>query len=312
MSCSCKKRRFSVCTLIQILVIFALAWLMLAGCNRNPEPTPTQEVSAPLEPTAAPTDTAAPEPTAEPAVEPTATEPTVSTTTSITVAVDAQFKPFLYRDESNTLTGFDIDIMNALSKAGDFEVAYINHPFDGILQDLAAGQYDAAMSAITINDQRREIVDFTEPYFEPGQAQFSFFSSGLGMAVRMDETNIMGKDDLANGLVVGVKRGTTGDDYVAALPDVTIVRFPESSEALDALSGGTVDAVVVDVAVIADYTKNNVGQVKLVGGPLTNEVYGIAVSKDRPDVLAMLNDALAEIRADGVYDQIVARWFSAP
>ena len=122
----------------------------------------------------------------------------------------------------------------------------------------------------------------------------------------------MGKDDLANGLVVGVKRGTTGDDYVAALPDVTIARFDESSEALDALAGGTVDAVVVDVAVIADYTKNNVGQVKLVGGPLTDEVYGIAVSKDRPDVLAMLNEALAEIRADGAYDQIVAHWFSAP
>jgi polar amino acid transport system substrate-binding protein len=130
--------------------------------------------------------------------------------------------------------------------------------------------------------------------------------------VRSDDANIMSVNDLSSGSIVGVKRGTTGDDFASTLESVTIVRFDESTQTLDALVDGAVDAAIVDIAVITDYIKESQGQVKLVGGPVTEEEYGIAVNKDRPDVLEMLNTALEQIRADGTYDAIFAKWFGSP
>ena len=300
-----------------MLAVSVMVALSLAACGGSreaaaPEATAT-EAPAEAEPTAAPTA----EPTAAPATAPEATQETTAQepaaqTSGISVAVNAEFKPFLFMDENGNLAGFDVDLMNALSAAGNFEVGYENRAFEGMLDALAAGEYDAAISAITINDTRRQIVDFTAPYFQPGQAPVSFFSSGQGLGVRTDESAITGKESLTSGVIVGVKSGTTGDDYVSTLEGVTVVRFDEASQALDALVDGAVDAVVVDIAVITDYIKQSQGAVKLAGGLVTEEEYGIAVNKERADVREMLDAALAQIRADGTYDQIFAKWFGSP
>ena len=304
---------------IRLLAIGVIVLLLLAACGGS------RKSAAPTESAGEPTAEAASEPTVAPAVAPTDAptvapeaapespgEPSASQTAGITVAVNVEFKPFIFMDENGNMAGFDVDLMNALSAAGDFEVGYQNRPFEGMIDALAAGEYDAAISAITINDKRKEIVDFTAPYFQPGQAPVSFFSSGQGLGVRTDETAIMGKESLTGGVIVGVKRGTTGDDFAGALEGVTVVRFDESQPALDALVDGAVDAVVVDIAVITDYIKPSQGAVKLAGGLVTEEEYGIAVNKGRTDVLEMLEAALAQIREDGTYDQIFAKWFGAP
>ncbi len=305
----------SSCSLIRLFAIAAIVLLLASACGGSKE-TPTAVPPTPEPATAIPEAAVEPaeEPTVEPAAEPAAAAPaeTASQTSGLTVAVNANFKPFLFTDENGNLAGFDIDIMNALSAAGNFEVGYEDRQFDGMIDALAAGDYDAAMSAITINDSRKEQVDFTAPYFQPGQAPVSFFSAGQGLGVRSDNADIMSKDDLAGGTIVGVKNGTTGDDFASALESVTVVRFDESEQTLDALVDGAVDAAVVDIAVITDYIKESQGAVKLVGGPVTEEEYGIAVNKDRPDVLEMLNAALDQIRADGAYDAIFDKWFGTP
>jgi ABC-type amino acid transport substrate-binding protein len=296
---------------IQLLGIGTLLVLMLAACggsraNATPEPPVTAET--PIPPTVTAPD--APEATEEPAE--LSGEASASQTALLIVAVNAEFKPFIFMDENGNMVGFDVDLMNALSAAGNFEVGYEDRPFEGMIDAVAAGEYDAAISAITITDERREKVDFTAPYFQPGQAPVSFFSSGQGLAVRTDEATITGKESLTSGVIVGVKRSTTGDDYVSALDGVTVVRFDEASQALDALVEGEVAAVVVDIAVMTDYIKQSQGAVKLVGGPVTEEEYGIAVNKDRANVRELLDAALAQIREDGTYDQIFAKWFGSP
>jgi polar amino acid transport system substrate-binding protein len=130
--------------------------------------------------------------------------------------------------------------------------------------------------------------------------------------VRTDETAITSTASLTNGVSVGVKSSTTGDEYVSALEGVTVVRFDEASQALDALVNGEVDAVVVDIAVMTDYIKQSQGAVKLVGGLVTQEEYGIVVNKERADVREMLDAALAQIRENGTYDQIYTKWFGFP
>ena len=250
-------------------------------------------------------------PTTDPAAE--AMSDDSGETPVISVGVNAEFEPFVFVDENGNLAGFDIDIMNALSAAAGFEMAYVTTPFEGIFDGLENGEFDAAISAITITDGRKERVDFTEPYFEPGMAPVSYFSSGQGVAVLTDNMNIMGAADLTADVTVGVKQGTTGAEFVAGQTEAIAAPFEEAVPALQALVNGEVTAVVLDMPVIIDFIKANPGaSIKLVGGPVTDEQYGIAVSKERPRVLEGLNLAIEEIQASGAYDQIFQKWFGTP
>lgn len=316
-------------TLLLTGLIFAL---LLAGCSRStptPAPTPTAaeaatEAAAPAEPTAAPegdtadaapTEAAVEEPAGEEAAseEPVAAQATPAQTAVITVGVNAQFEPFVYLDQNGSLAGFDIDIMNALNAVMDFEVAYQNTNFEDLFTGLENGELDAAISAISVTDARKERVDFTDPYFASGLSPVSYFSAGQALATRTDNTTITGAAGLTADVKVGVKQGTTGEDYAVANTEADVVLFDESTPLLQALVNGEVDAIILDTPVIIRFIKANPGaSLKLTGGPITEEVYAIAVSKERPQVLAGLNEGLQKIQDDGTYDAIYTKWFGAP
>lgn len=224
-------------------------------------------------------------------------------TTSIVVGTNAEYQPFEFVDENGEIVGFDIDLMNALAEVANLDVEYVNTKWDGIFVALASGEFDAVISAVTITEERREVVDFTEPYFNAGQ----------GIAVQADNETIASVDDLTADVTVGVQLGTTGDFYVTDEMDVNVARFDETPLAITALANGDVDAVVADAPTLADYIRANPDlDLKVVGEPFTDELYGIAVNKDLPDVLAALNAALAQIQADGTYDAIYDEWFGTP
>ena len=228
------------------------------------------------------------------------------------MAINAAFKPFVFIDENGKLAGFDIDLLNALDEVADVEVAYVNTSIEDMLAGVTSGAYDAAISAITITPARQERMDFTTPYFRAGQAPVSFFSAGQGLAIAMGNTTITGTASLDASRRVGVKQGTTGAEFVADKTAAQVVPYAEAQQALDGLTAGEVDAVVLDISILADYTINNPGAIMLVGGPVTDEEYAIAVNKQRPEVLAMFNDALADIRANGTYDGLLRKWFGTP
>lgn len=311
-----------------LLLIFVLLLAACGGSEDEMEPTaaptaaaeaesvadsaePTQEPVQESEPTEAPVEeAAAPEdaPTEAPAEEVAPVEIPV-----IRIGVNAEFEPFVYMDENGNLAGFDIDIMNALSAAANFEFTYVTSSFEGLFDGLENDDFEAAISGITITEPRKERVDFTAPYFEPGMAPVSYFSSGQGIAVLTDNMTIMGKDDLTSDVTVGVKRGTTGAEFANGETDANVVEFDEAQPALVALVDGDVTAIVLDTPVIIEFIKANPGAaIKLVGGPVTDEQYGIAVGKDHPAVLDGLNVALEEIQASGVYDQVFQKWFGSP
>ena len=253
----------------------------------------------------------APEPTAAPEAEESPT-PAPAQTGIVTVGIDPSFEPFVFVKDGK-LTGFDVDLLNAMAADGDFEVAYVVSSFDEIFQGLQSGKYDAAISAITITDERKEIVDFTAPYFESGNAPVSFYNPGQGIAIRTDNTTITGPESLTVGVRVGVKTGTTGAAFAAEKTTAELVEFAESGPALEALAAGEVDAVIVDIPVIVGYIKSNPNAgLRVTGGPVTEEAYGIAVSKDKPEVLAMLDAALAKVRAGDQYATLFNTWFGTP
>ena len=258
---------------------------------------------------------AAPEVAAEPTAAPEAEEsptPVAAQTGIVTVGIDPSFEPFVFVKDGK-LSGFDVDLLNAMAADGDFEVAYVVSEFDEIFEGLQSGKYDAAISAITITDARREIVDFTEPYFESGNAPVSFYNPGQGIAIRTDNTTITGPESLTEGVRVGVKSGTTGAEFAANNTTAELVEFVESQPALDALAAGEVDAVIVDIPVIVGYIKSNPNAgLRVTGGPVTEEAYGIAVSKDKPEVLDMLNAALVKVRGSDQYATLFNTWFGTP
>lgn len=274
----------------------------LAACGGAPAPTAT-----PVPPTA----TSAPASTATAALASPTPAPAAQISV-VTVGIDPAFEPFVFTRDGK-LAGFDVDLLNAMAAAGDFEVAYVVAPFDEVLDGLQSGKFDAAISAITVTEERKTLVDFTAPYFESGKAPVSFYNPGQGIAIRTDNTTITGTESLVAGVRVGVKRGTTGAAFAAENTAVELVEFADSPEAIAALVAGELDAVIVDIPVIVDYIKRNpTAGIRVTGGPVTEEAYAIAVNKAKPAVRELLDAALLKVQESGAYDQIYNRWFGAP
>jgi polar amino acid transport system substrate-binding protein len=216
------------------------------------------------------------------------------------VGMNAEYPPFESVDASGNIIGFDPDIMAAIAEETGFEYELVNTRWDGIFVALQSGEFDAVISAATIKPERAEIVDFSDPYFNAGQM----------IAVRMqDKDQITGVADL-DGRKVGVQLGTTGDMWLTENTKAEVIRYDEITLAFQALGNGDVDAVFNDGPTSAEIVQSNpeLGAT-LVGEPLTDELYGVAVNKGKPELLKMVNEGLAAIRADGTYDQIYEKWF---
>jgi ABC-type transport system substrate-binding protein/ABC-type amino acid transport substrate-binding protein len=221
---------------------------------------------------------------------------------TLVVGTNAEFPPFEYVDENGEIVGFDMDLFEAIAEAAGFEYEFVNTRWDGIFVALASGEFDAVISGATITEERKETVDFSAPYFNAGQM----------VTVRADNTDIMGPEDLP-GHTVGVQLGTTGDIAATEIVgDDMMKRYDEYTLAFQGLAQGDVDAVVCDSPTSAEIVSANPElNLKIVGDAFTDELYGIAVIKDRPEVLAAINTGLATVRGDGTYNEIYRKWFEA-
>jgi polar amino acid transport system substrate-binding protein len=220
----------------------------------------------------------------------------------LVVGTDAAYTPFESQNDKGEIVGFDVDVLNAVAKKAGFEVKFVNTPWEGIFNALDQGDRDLLVSAITITDERRQTMDFSQPYFDARQL----------IAVKSDSA-VAKFEDLKT-LKVGVQNGTTGDEVVGKLlgkSSTGIKRFESTPLALKELEAGGVEAVVADNGVVAHYLANNTaGGFKTVsdaGFPV--EKYGIAVKRGNTELLGKLNQGLEGIRADGTYAKIHASYF---
>ncbi|OGO38313.1 MAG: ABC transporter substrate-binding protein, partial [Chloroflexi bacterium RBG_16_57_11] len=208
----------------------------------------------------------------------------------VSVATDATWPPFESVDEtSKEMVGFDIDLMNAIAKEGGFEVEYSNVPWDSLLAGMAQCQYDASISAMTITPERAEQFAFSDPYFAAGQV----------VTVRADNTDITGKDTLA-GKTIGVQLGTTGDIQAQKITGATVKNYDDIGFAFQDLMNGQIDAVIADNPLAMGYVGQNSDKLKTVGEVFTDEFYGIAVCKDKTDLIAQINKGLAAVKSKGL------------
>jgi len=215
-------------------------------------------------------------------------------------ATDATWPPFELVDETTKeLVGFDIDLMNAIAEKAGFQVEFINTPFDPLLAGVVTCQYDAAISAISITDDRKESMLFSDPYMNAGQI----------VVVQTSNTDIGGKDDLV-GKIIGAQLGTTGEREAQAIADATVKPYDSIDLAFLDLQNGQLDAVIADYPTAFGFIQKSPDQIKLVGEVFTDENYGIAVCKDNPELVNKINTALKALEDEGKLAELEVKWLS--
>lgn len=213
---------------------------------------------------------------------------------------DTSFPPMEFSDEKGGYIGFDVDLCTTLAKKMGLELETVSTAWDGIIPALMGDRFDIIMSAMSITEERLQQINFTDPYL-PGI---------LAISAPIDAP-IKEASELA-GKIVGVQVDTTGQFAVEEIEGVKeIKKYGTILEAFQDLAAGRVEAVVNDEPVNAYIIETNPdykAKFADTGGIVTDNSYGYAVKKENTDLLAALNAALKELRADGVYAKILAKW----
>jgi polar amino acid transport system substrate-binding protein len=232
---------------------------------------------------------------------------------TLTIGSDIAYAPIEFYDENNDAVGLDVDIANALGDVLGVDVEFQNAGFDSLLPSLDAERYDIIMSAMSVNPEREQVVDFIE-----------YFTAGTGIIVATgNPENISTLDDLC-GKTVAVQKGTIHVDTFLGTTEapggkdqeckdagnegITVLEFDTDPEAVQALIAGQADANVADFPVAA-YSASQVGAgVELVSTQIDPGPYGIAVRKSSTALRDALQQAFDQILEDGTYDEILEKW----
>ena len=221
------------------------------------------------------------------------------------MATNAAFPPYEFI-EGNEIVGIDAEIAGAIAKKLGLELQIDDMEFDSIVESVKGGKADIGLAGLTVTDERKEEVDFTESY-----------ATGVQVVIVAEDSAITSVDDLfAEGAStkIGVQRNTTGDLYTTwDLEDAglaTIDRYSKGAEAVQALKTGKVDCVVIDNEPAKAFVEANEGLV-ILDTEYAVEEYAIAMSKDDEELYELVNATLEEMIADGTVAEIVGRYISA-
>ncbi|MBA3039844.1 MAG: transporter substrate-binding domain-containing protein [Alphaproteobacteria bacterium] len=226
---------------------------------------------------------------------------------TVVVVTENAYPPLQFVDpKSGKAIGWEYDAMDEIAKRLNFKVEYQNTSWDAMIQAVSDGQYNIGMTGITIKDDRKEKVDFSDPYMRSEQF----------MLVRGDETRFSdGKSFAAvEDALVGAQPGTT--PFYTAVYEVLdgneanprIKLFETFGATVQALKAGDVDVVLTDGTAGKGYVDASNGGLKLVGGPLGSEDFGFIFTKGS-DLVAPVNAAIAAMKADGSLDALNKKWF---
>ncbi len=228
---------------------------------------------------------------------------------NLKIGTEGAYPPFNNLTPDGKLVGFDIDIANALCTEMKVTCEFVTQDWDGIIPALQAGKFDAIIASMSITDERKQQVDFTNKYYNTPSA----------IAGPKDSTipATLTKADLA-GKTIGVATSTTHFNYASqTYTDSTIKGYPSSQEFLLDLANGRVDAVEDDISVLEEWLKTPDGACcKIIGQPSPQPVEifgpgaGIAIRKGETDLVNKFNDAIKAIRANGKYKEINDKYFS--
>jgi len=219
------------------------------------------------------------------------------------IACDSKFAPFSF-EENGKYKGIDVEILDAIAKEEKFEYDLKPMDFNGIIPGLTANQLDGAIAGMSITDERKQSLDFSEGYFE----------SGLSVVVNKNNTSINGLNDLT-GKSVSIKKGTAGSKFAEdneGKKGLKLNYFEDSPSMFQAVENGNTDFLLEDYPVIAYKIKVDSGaKLKIVGDKLDAVNYGFAVKKGQnAELLKKFNEGLKKLKDNGKYKEIVDQYIA--
>lgn len=271
-----------------IMLCTAMIAALAAGCGSKDEPASTQ-TEAPAE-----GETEAEE-SETPAEEAPAADSTKGGT--LIMGTNAEFPPYEYY-EGGEVVGIDAEMAAAVAEKLGMELKIEDMAFDSIIPALSAGKVDIGVAGMTVTEDRLASVNFSDTY-----------ATGVQVIIVAEDSEIAKGDDL-KGKKVGVQLGTTGDIFASDIEDATIEQYNKGMEAVQALSQGKIDAVIIDNEPAKVFVTEVEG-LKIVEEAFAVEDYAIAIAKDNTELLDKVNAALKELKDDGTLQSIIDKYISA-
>ena len=256
-----------------------LSLLALAGCGSTTEETTTDDTQE--------TSTTA--------------DFTTVNAGKLTMSTNAQFPPYEMVADDGSFEGIDVEIAQAIADKLGLELQVDDMDFDSALLAAQNGKSDMVMAGVTITDERKAVMDFSDTY-----------ANGVQVVIVKEGSDITSIDDL-EGKMIGTQRGTTGYLYCSDTPENGgygedhVTAYDDGATAVQALINGQVDCVVIDNAPAQEFVKANPG-LKILDTEFTNEDYAIGVAKGNTALLDAINGALKELIADGTVQQIIDKY----
>lgn len=278
---------------IAIVLTTMMVLSLFAGCGSKTEPTAT---TAAAQTTAPAAETAAPQ-TEAPAAE---TEAAVSTVEAgkLIMSTNASFPPYEMTTDDGGFEGIDVEVAGAIAEKLGLELVVDDMDFDAALLAVQQGKSDIVMAGVSVTDERLLVMNFSDSY-----------ATGI-QSVIVKEGSEVNMDNLGEHMI-GCQRGTTGYIYASGdYGDDHVTAYDNGASAVQALMNGQIDCVLIDNAPAAAYVAANPGLV-LLDGAWVEESYAIGINKDNTALLDAVNQALAELTADGTVQAIIDKYIAA-
>ncbi|WP_219834622.1 ABC transporter substrate-binding protein [Paenibacillus sp. R14(2021)] len=219
------------------------------------------------------------------------------------VGLMGTYAPYNFLNDNKEIDGFDADIAKEIGKRLGVKVEFAPQEFSGLIPSLQASKIDAIISQVTITDERKKQIDFTQPYI----------TNEVKIIVRQNNDSITKLEDF-KGKNIGVGLGTNDESYLRneVLPKVgkfTIKTYDDVINSLQDLNAGRIDATINNLYALKPIVDKNGFKIKAVGEAIKSDQAGIAVHKNNPEFITALDKALADMKSDGTYNTIFKKWF---
>jgi len=221
------------------------------------------------------------------------------------MATNAAFPPYEMTTDDGGFEGIDVEIATEIAKKLDLELVVDDMEFASVITSVQSGKSDIAMAGLTVTEERKKNLDFSETY-----------STGVQVVIVPEDSDIKTVDDLAKDKMIGCQEGTTGYIYCSSSPEDGgygedhVTAYTNGATAVQALLSKKVDAVVIDSNPAKEFVKANKG-LKILKTEYVKEDYAIGINKDNKELYEAVNNALKELQEDGTVDKIVNKYIKA-
>ncbi len=218
---------------------------------------------------------------------------------TLTMGTNAAFPPYEFVDDEGAIVGIDAEIAQAVAEKLGMELEIKDMEFDSLIPAVQEGSVDIVLAGMTVTDERKESVDFTDSY-----------ATGIQVIIVKEDSEIASVEDL-EGKMIGVQSGTTGDIYCTDdYGQENVKQYNNGALAVAALTNDQVDCVIIDNEPAKNFVAANEG-LKILETEYVTEDYAAAISKDNSELLEKVNTSMAELKADGTIAKIIEKYIPA-